>query len=391
MPERAAASAFQGINDLEVLFGGTFGETLSFFGAGQITGLERAYINYAPFVFGEQGLLNIRLGRMEVRATPVSSHRRQLALAPFIMDIMPSVANGNFWGFFPGQDGIEFWGSKNGPGGKGGLEWAVGVVNGNTGDGEGQFGGSGVMETIIENMTASGANGAPLPDGGTETNNSKDWYATVSYKIGGMGVLGEESVDNSLAAKENWQDNSVTIKGYFYKGRTGAFIDNPITGAMGNPFDGGTWDADANRFKRYGVVGDANWWNFNFIGAASFMEDDITGTITYDAVNNLPRESGSNFDTTIYTGEVEYVALPWLVPAFRVENVNPDYDVRDISSFTKCTFDTTIIPRANFKVLAGASWSDYPDGKTGTNGLGANSIDLGFLDTVYRIGVDVAF
>ncbi|MCR4290947.1 MAG: hypothetical protein NUV86_11890, partial [Candidatus Scalindua sp.] len=391
--DRAASTAFQGIDNLEVLFGGTFGETLSFFGAGQITGLERAYVNYAPFIFGEQGLLNFRLGRMEVRATPMSSHRRQLSLSPFIMDIMPTVSAGNFWGFFPSQDGIEFWGSKNGFGGKGGLEWAVGIVNGNTGDGEGQFNGSFDMEKILGNL--AGGNGVPLPDGGGETNNSKDWYVTVSYKIGGMGVLGEESVGSSLASKENWQDNSVRIKGYFYRGITGAFIDDPITGAFGNPVDGGTFDSSANRFKRYGVVVDANWWNFNFIGAASFMEDDIKGTITYGAGtfgSNLPQESGSNFDTTIYTGEVEYVALPWLIPAFRVENVNTDYDARNIGSFTKYTFDTTIVTRANYKILAGATWSDYGDPKTGTNGLPANRIDLGsMMDTVYRIGVDIAF
>ncbi|MDR4505956.1 MAG: hypothetical protein MRK01_14380 [Candidatus Scalindua sp.] len=389
-PDRGSDTEFVGIESLEVLVGGTFGETLSFFGAGSIDELERAYVNYAPFLFGEQGLLNFRFGRLDMRVTPMTSHRRQLSLAPFIMDVMPTVSSGNFWGFHPAQNGIEFWGSLNGPGGRGGLEWAAGIVNGETGEGIELFDGTGDMATIIENV--EGVAGGPF---GGEFNNNKDWYIMVSYKIGGLGVLGGEAENDSLISKGNWQDNSIRIKGYYYQGVTGAYVDDPITGSVGNPLAGGVFDKDANRFKRYGIVIDANWWNFNFIGVASFMEDDIKGSITYDAGSfgsNLPRESGSSFDTAIYTGEVECVILPWIVPSFRVENVNPSYDARDIKSFTKYTFDTTIIPRANFKILAGASWTDYPDKKTGMDGLDADGIDFGsFLDTTYRIGVDIAF
>ena len=36
---------------------------------------------------------------------------------------------------------------------KGGLEWAIGIVNGSTGDGEAWFAGAGDMGTILSNMT----------------------------------------------------------------------------------------------------------------------------------------------------------------------------------------------------------------------------------------------
>ncbi|GJQ58297.1 MAG: hypothetical protein D8M57_05665 [Candidatus Scalindua sp. AMX11] len=389
-PDRGSDSNFVGIESLEVLFGGTFGDTLSFFGAGSIDELERAYLNYAPFLFGEQGFFNFRFGRLDMRVTPMTSHRRQLSLAPFIMDVMPTVSSGNFWGFHPAQNGVEIWGSLNGPGGKGGLEWAAGIVNGETGEGIELFDGTGDMGTIIENVEDEA--GGPF---GGEFNNNKDWYVMVSYKLGGMGVLGGGAQNGSLVSKGNWQDNSVRIKGYYYRGVTGAYVDDPITGSAGNPLVGGVFDKNANRFKRYGIVIDANWWNFNLIGVASFMEDDIKGSVTYEAGSfgsNSPRESGSSFDTSIYTGEIECVVLPWIVPAFRIENVNPSYDARDIKSFTKYTFDTTIIPRANFKVLAGVTWTDYPDKKTGIDGLDVDGIDFGsFLDTTYRIGVDIAF
>lgn len=392
-PERENDTEFRGIDDIEVLLGGTFGETISFFAAGPISEVERAHVNYTPFIFGEQGLFNVRVGKLDIRGAPISNHIRMTDFG-YIMSVMPQISAGNFFGFHPNQQGIEFWGSKNGPGGKGGLEWAIGIVNGSTGDGEAWFAGAGDMGTILENVTAGARNGGP---GAGETNNHKDWYAMVSYKLWGMGVLGEESVDDSLVAKENWQDNSVRVKGYYYSGVTGAFIDNPaVAGNFGNPLNGndgiGVWDPDANRFKRFGVLVDAYWWNFNFMAAASFLEDDISGTITYAATTfgaTKPQETGSNFDTSIYTGEIQWVALPWLIQTGRIENVNPDYEVRDLKSFTKYTLDTTVVLRANMKLKAAANFSNYPDADSD----GTPAIDLGnrLMDTTYQLGLDVCF
>jgi hypothetical protein len=307
---------------------------------------------------------------------------------------MPMIAAGNFFGWHPGQNGIEFWGSKNGPGGKGGFEWAFGIVNGAEGDGSGHLVGMGDAGTILGNVNAEGTGLF------TEINNGKDYYATVSFKIGGMGVLGEESVDDSLVAKENWQDDSIKIKGYYYGGTTGAIISadgvspgNPLLGgaSVGAPANS-IWVDDANHFKRYGVVVTANWWNFEFLGAAAFMEDDITGSIIYAAAGGLPMESGDNFDTSIYTGEVNWVALPWLIPSMRVEHVNPDYDVRDMDSFTRYTFETRLITRANINVNIGGCWSSYMDSKTGVAGADVPKYDLNqAADDAFWIQTEVAF
>ncbi len=396
-PNRDQDSQFNGFGDLEVLVGATFGETLSFFAAGMWGDLERAYLNYTPFIGGEQGLVNVRIGRNDIRANPVSNHLKQIRKHGYLMNEFPTVATGNFFGFHPNQLGIELWGSINGPGGKGGLEYAVGIVNGHWGEGEGHFGGTGDVGTILENMEDLGGGI------GNEVNNGKDYYATVSYKIGGMGVLGEEGVDDSLVAKENWQDNSVRIKGYWYHGTAGVIKDAPgSTSGTGNPLDGwdsanealvsgAVWDADGNDFERYGVVLEANWWNFAFMGAASFMEDDISGTISYAATGTLAAESGSSFDTAIYTGEVNWVALPWLIPSLRVENVNPDYDARDIKSFTKYTFETRLITRANINVNIGASMSSYMDNQSG-NGGDVPQVDLKrAADDLFWITTEVAF
>jgi hypothetical protein len=390
---------FDGIGGIELFSGGTMGETFSWFSVVGIyetddgftasrVEVDRVYFNYSPFVFGEQGLANVRFGQFEPRVVPMSNHRRQLRATPYLMDIFPVLPVGNFFGFAPNQKGFEIWGNLNGPGGKGGLEWAVGVVNGQPGGAIHVFeGASGISGTIAENV--EGRNGR------FDVNSGKDWYVTASYKIGGMGVLGEESVDDSLVAKENWQDDSVTIKGYFYQGSTGAWVDDP-GGAIGNaafmgPATDDNWDEDANSFKRFGVVVDANWWNFNIIGAASFMEDDLNGTTTMPSMANLPQETGDKFYVDIYTAEVQYVAYPWLIPSFRFEKVNPDYDVRDLSTFERYSFDVAILARANMKFLAGASFSSLPDSKTGVNGLEVSNPDLPPLDDLFRIGVDICF
>jgi hypothetical protein len=332
----------------------------------------------------------------------------------YLMNNFPVIPAGNFFGFSPNQQGVEIWGGLNGPGGKGGFQWAAGIVNGQPGMTIHIFGdenATGMTGEIAENVEARN-------DGAFDVNNGKDWYVTASYKIGGMGVLGEGSVDDSLVAKENWQDDSITIKGYYYQGTTGAWTDTP-GGDIGNAafqdmhmgmHDGvmsmhmlnaeemeergeETWDNNANRFKRFGVVVDANWWNFNFIGAASYFRDDLNGTTTYPMMEamGMPREQGDKFEVDIYTGEVQWVALPWLIPSYRIENVNPSYDARDVKSFNRHSFDVAILARANMKVLIGGSFTERPDSRSGVGGIQIATPDMPPLDDILRIGVDIDF
>jgi hypothetical protein len=364
--------------------------------------VHRAYFNYAPFLFGEQGLINFRFGKIEPRAVPMSNHRRQLRTTMYLMNNFPVIPAGNFFGFSPSQQGVEIWGGLNGPGGKGGFEWAAGIVNGQPGMTIHIFGetATGMTGEIAENVEARNEG-----RGAFDVNNGRDWYVTASYKIGGMGVLGEEDVDESLIAKENWQDDQITVKGYYYQGTTGAWVDSPDGSTTGNAFfqsgmmgadpNGGDdmWDRNANRFKRFGVVLDANWWNFNFIGAASYFRDDLKGTTTYPmmAAMGMPREQGDKFEVDIYTAEVQYVALPWLIPSYRLENVNPSFDARDVKSFNRHSFDIAILARANMKLLVGGSFTARPDSRSGVGGVEIATPDMPPLDDIMRIGVDICF
>jgi hypothetical protein len=193
-----------------------------------------------------------------------------------------------------------------------------------------------------------------------DVNNSKDYYARVSYKIGGMGVLGGGKVEESKKALENWQEKSLTLGGFFYRGNAGFFND---------PVGGIGWHSEGNHFWRYGGEVEFSWMDFNLFGAATYFRDKTESPVTIGA------QSGQNFDADLYTAELRYVALPWVIPAVRFENMNPSYDAGDIRSFNRYSGDITVLIRANVKCVVGAAFSDGRAPKSP------------FFDDVYRIGV----
>ena len=176
-----------------------------------------------------------------------------------------------------------------------------------------------------------------------DINNGKDFYVRISYKIGGMGVLGGGKVEESDKPTENWQEKSLTLSSFFYRGDTGFFND---------PVGGTGWHSSGNNFWRYGTEADFHWWNFNLFGAATFFRDRTESDVT------IENESGDNFDADLYTAELRWVALPWVIPAVRFENMNPSYDAGDLDSFNRYSADITVLIRANVKFLVGTAIAD---------------------------------
>ena len=352
-------TAFDGIGALELLMGGTLGESFSWFGGaplyendgsttGSQTHVERLYVVYSPTLFEKKGLVNVEFGRFEPRATPRSEHLSIIGTTPYLFSTWSILPTANFTTFFPFQNGVELFGGKNGPKGNGGLMWAAGVVNGErSGDAVGfsDFEGS-----------------FPDAESKFDDNNSKDYYARVSYKIGGMGVLGGGAVKESKKATENWQEKSLTLSSFLYRGNAGFFNDPDAR-------DG--WHASGNRFWRYGTEADIYWGNFNLFGAATYFRDNTASDVTIDG------ESGRDFDADLYTAELRWVALPWIIPAARLENMNPAYSVGDIKSFNTYSADITVLFRANVKFTIGAAFAD---------GNAPATID----DEIYRMGVKIA-
>ena len=231
--------------------------------------------------------------------------------------------------------------------------WAAGVVNG-----ERSVDAFDPDDLAGDIEMREGESGSPF-----DMNNSKDYYARVSYKIGGMGVLGGGTVAESQKATENWQDNSLTLSGFFYRGNTGFFNDPEVGSRL-------SWHSSGNHFWRYGAEVEYSWWNFNLFGAATYFRDNTSSDVT------IGGESGSNFDAALYTAELRWVALPWIVPAVRFENANPSYDVGDINSFNAYSADITVLIRANVKFTVGAAFAD---------GNAPAMVD----DEIYQMGVKI--
>jgi hypothetical protein len=366
---------FDGVGEVELLTGGTFGESLSWFGAlalfersdfrGSNTELERWFFTYSPQILGlPLGRVNIRIGRFSPRGQALFNNHTDLLghMAADFANVWAVLPASNFTSMFPSQKGIEIFGGVNGPGGKGGLRYAAGIVNGEPTDWAFENFGEDGMGYPRGLMTASGMFNTgdiveavhDMWEGKSDINNAKDYYARLEYKIGGMGVLGGTTPEAALKLTQNWQDPSVTIGSFFYRGKTGAFRD--FTEDAPSSFERG-----ANSFWRFGGDVTLNWWNFQLTGAATFYRDRVSGAVRFPTRNMMMSKTGNDFDVDIYTAKLNWVALPWIVNSFRFENVNPDYDVGDWPSINRYTVQSDILLRANVKLVPAAIFTSSFD------------------------------
>ncbi len=220
-------------------------------------------------------------------------------------------------------------------------------------------------------------------EGKGDVNNFKDFYGRLEYKIGGMGVLGGTTPEATLKMAQNWQDPSVTLGTFFYRGVTGSFEEFEPAGedmAVCVPNED-SFDKNGNRFWRFGGDITANWWNLQFTTAATFFRDKVAGGVLFpNKMGELVR--GNDFDTDIYTFKLNWVALPWVVNSFRFENVNPDYDVGDWPSFNRYTIQSDILVRANVKVTPAAVFNTNID---------ASRMAVAAVDNMYMLMLQFDF
>lgn len=220
-PDADVKSSFELPHELEILYGGTIGDNVSFFGEVEIENedneIEFAFPFFLQWDFNPNW--HIRLGNVSPDPTPTHMRltRNHYNVASF--------RSRNRVRLRDEHSGIEFWGVRNGPGNRGGYRFQLGIVNG---------------------------------QGRNDVNSEKDIYGRFSYKIGGLGELGGTEGQESETA-EFYVDNNLRLGGFFYIGT-----------ATQNDVD--------EKFQIFG--GDVDfWWNRVILnGTLLYMNSELPAT-----------------------------------------------------------------------------------------------------------------
>ena len=254
--------------ELELISGGTLGSSFSFFGDlafefedGETNvDLERGHLSIQPF---STHLVNFKLGRIEVGASPFSRFTYRLTDQDFIVSDFRATDGG--FRFRSRQQGLELWGAGNGPG-NGGFQYTLGLVNG------------------------SGSS--------NDNNTQKDVYGSASYKFGGYGVTGPAKPVDTLVATENYIDNSVEVGVLSYLGRSGAT------------------PAEEVRFNRNGFKVNAYINRLNLFGAYVRGRDFVLASAP----------GKPHVTSNAWFAESDVVVLPWIMGILRYDQAVGERD-----------------------------------------------------------------
>jgi len=353
--EDARTTTFEFPHEFELLTGGTLGDSFSFFGELEIEnennenelGMDLS-LQYDP-----RPGLHVRFG--QVVPHPISDHLRLTAAhysaydtrtTPSSVTLTAPNPNGSTatlsmrgsteqdrWRFRSGQAGIEVWGARNGPNDRGGLTWALGLVNG---------------------------------QGVIDANDHKDVFGRVAYKFGGYGELGGGELPQDL---EFWRDDSIKVGFFTYTGKSLNVYDAATTVVTGLPGTGlTTVSADSLIENEFTVVGgEFDWWykDMNVFGLYMRQNDDD------------PRGTGETIDTDAWFVEGNYTVYPWLVGIVRYGQTSQDFQIRK-DPVTQKFF----IPGVAFLVRANIKFTLEAQARLDDPGKGSN---------LYLVGIDWAF
>ena len=331
-PEVRTDMAFP--DHLDLFVAGNLGGPFSYFinlallHHGEFGGLERAFIQLHPL--RHSLLLNIRIGAIDVRAVPYPIHTSLIQKATFfasgVIDLT-ALARG-FVGlqmpddvtqFMPGatQRGLELWGVQALP--SLGLEWALGIVNGNGLGGEAE-----------PNSDAQDDLMAPFEP--LDNNNAKDIYGRIRLKIGGFPIDGRvarktKEKPASVPQLMSWQDTALWVGASFYVGK--------------QP----TRYGGEERIRRYGVDGILWWKNIRLFGSywwGSNWNDRVLDVGFFNGfrlpADVLEPDHRLQMNARLYVVEGNIIVYPWLIAAVRWEKISI------ASVFVRHGNETTAIP-----------------------------------------------
>jgi hypothetical protein len=168
-------------------------------------------------------------------------------------------------------------------------------------------------------------------------NNSKDVYGRLDYKFGGMGLDGDTG--GKPIPEKNWQDNSLRLGAFVYRGNAGA-VSYPLVDEAG-----GTIDVSDVHFTRVGFFASWYLYNLNVFGAY------LHGT---DTLRQQDPDTGAFLAETApdyhdWFVQADYMFYPWLLGAVRYETLTPGD--RSVGNLEILTANASALIRANIKAM----------------------------------------
>ncbi len=319
-------TTFEVPHELELLFGGTFDDKLSY--VGEIELEHEAEVGYDFAIqYDFSPAAHLKIGSVGPEWTP--EHHR-LTKEHYNVDNLRN-QSGTWRGRSGAGAGMALWGALNGSGGKGGLTYNVGIGNGQNDE---------------ENF---------------DLNKDKDVYARATYKFGGLGEAGGTEGQASTSSAF-YEDNSIRFGGFAYRGVA---------------TDGSGHDDEFNVFG-----GDVDLWynRFSVTAGGMAMSSEYGSNVTTKVASktgvSLVEEWVPNTrDSFAAFATGRCVLYPWLIGYAR-------YEYTDIDTDSDADPQTTLIPavivmvRANVK--CSAEYKIPLDDASQDQGKGTLQVDFAF-------------
>ena len=182
---------------------------------------------------------------------------------------------------------------------------------------------------------------SPVGPGGSSgqfnNNSSKDFYARVDYKFGGLGLDGDSA--GAKVPPQNWRETSFRIGVFGYAG-DGSDVDFEIADPAGNPFK-----MQQRRFNRLGVYGSLYLGDLNLIGVAVHGSDDLS--LRDDETDAEISRATRTWDA--WFAQADYVIAPPFQVSVRYENLRPADPSVDTLQVLNANF--SFLARANIKLM----------------------------------------
>lgn len=183
--------------------------------------------------------------------------------------------------------------------------------------------------------------GPVAANSGNDPHSSKDWYARLDYKFGGMGLDGDTTGKN--LPPENWRENSVRVGvlGYHGNGRdvsTTFFVDPTVP----DPIP--AFDVVDRRYDRVGLYVSWFWRDLNVFGAYVHGKDELTVT---DLEAATDKKIGPTYSSWFV--QADYVIKPPFQVSLRYEDLNPGDPTAPAIRFANANFSYLMV--ANIKLM----------------------------------------